>query len=95
MKTSVNRRSVRDKTSESSDELAAFLPAELRDLPNPQTELPAIAKNPGLIAKIDDAIRLVPTRHELLMQDARNLDFLDPGTVHLVLTSPPYWTLKK
>jgi len=27
--------------------------------------------------------------------DARCLDFLDDGSVHLVVTSPPYWTLKE
>jgi DNA modification methylase len=25
--------------------------------------------------------------------DARELSFLEAGSVHLVLTSPPYWTL--
>ena len=94
LKTSVNKRSLRDKIPQ-SDELEAFLPAELKHFPNPQTALPAIAKNQGLIAKIEDAIRLVPTQHQLLRQDARDLDFLDADTVHLVLTSPPYWTLKK
>lgn len=27
--------------------------------------------------------------------DARELDWIDDGSVHLVVTSPPYWTLKK
>ena len=27
--------------------------------------------------------------------DARNLEFIPAQSVHLVLTSPPYWTLKK
>jgi len=27
--------------------------------------------------------------------DARNLDWIPDGSVHLVLTSPPYWTLKE
>jgi modification methylase len=27
--------------------------------------------------------------------DSRELDWIPPGSVHLVLTSPPYWTLKE
>src|ERR1019366_7432812 len=95
LKTSENKRSLRHNAPQKTDELDVFLPRELLNLPNPQTALPAIAKTPGLTAKIEDAIRRVPTEHRLLMHDARNLDFLAAETVHLVLTSPPYWTLKK
>jgi DNA modification methylase len=95
LKTSENKRFLRHNALQKTDELDVFLPRELLNLPNPQTALPAIAKNPGLTAKIEDAIRRVPTEHRLLMHDARNLDFLAAETVHLVLTSPPYWTLKK
>jgi DNA modification methylase len=35
------------------------------------------------------------TTHRLVHGDARDLSFLDEGTVHLVVTSPPYWTLKE
>src|SRR5580704_6688330 len=95
LKTSENKRTLRHTVTQKPDGLEAFLPTELQDLPNPQTALPAIAKNARLIAKIEDAIRQVPTQHHLLMQDARQLDLHGPETVHLVLTSPPYWTLKK
>jgi DNA modification methylase len=33
--------------------------------------------------------------HEMRRADARELDFLPDQSVHLVLTSPPYWTLKQ
>jgi len=33
--------------------------------------------------------------HKLIQGDARDLSFLDDQSVHLVLTSPPYWNLKK
>lgn len=33
--------------------------------------------------------------HKLIHGDARDLSFLDDQSVHLVVTSPPYWTLKK
>ncbi len=35
------------------------------------------------------------TTHRLVMGDARNLDFIADASVHLVVTSPPYWSLKR
>lgn len=34
------------------------------------------------------------TRHALRLGDARSLDWIPGESVHLVVTSPPYWTLK-
>ncbi len=36
-----------------------------------------------------------PTTHRLINGDARDLSFLDDSSVHLVVTSPPYWNLKR
>ena len=82
-------------TSQTTDELTEFLPEELQNLANPQTAMPSIAKDPRLSAKIEQCLRQVPTRHHLLRHDSRDLDFQLADTVHLVLTSPPYWTLKQ
>ncbi len=71
-----------------------FVPEELAALDNPQTALPAIAKDARLIALIEEAIKQIPTRHDLHLGDARTIK-LEPESVHLVLTSPPYWTLKE
>jgi DNA modification methylase len=35
------------------------------------------------------------TFHRLINGDARDLSFLDDESVHLVVTSPPYWNLKQ
>ena len=35
------------------------------------------------------------TEHTLRLGDARDLSWISDGSVHLVVTSPPYWTLKK
>ena len=35
------------------------------------------------------------TFHRLINGDARDLSFLDDMSVHLVVTSPPYWNLKR
>jgi len=71
-----------------------FIPPELAKLDNPQTELPAIAKNAHLTVLIEDAVRQIPTQHDLFLVDARNIK-LKEESVHLVVTSPPYWTLKE
>ena len=70
------------------------LPAaeELQDLDDPQTALPRIAKDRKLTALIESVVKEVPTHHDLRLGDARNLQ---AEGVHLVLTSPPYWTLKE
>lgn len=36
-----------------------------------------------------------PTTHRLIHGDARDLSFLEDASVHLVVTSPPYWNLKR
>ncbi|MDE3178479.1 MAG: site-specific DNA-methyltransferase [Acidobacteriota bacterium] len=35
------------------------------------------------------------TRHILYQGDSRDMEWLEPASIHLVLTSPPYWTLKE
>ncbi len=76
-----------------SDQHEGYLPDGLPLLENAQRALPAIAKNAGLIAEIENAVRRVPTQHEIVVVDARQMQ-LDDESLHLVLTSPPYWTLK-
>jgi DNA modification methylase len=72
-----------------------YLPQEISVLKNPQTDIPRIAKNKKLIKQIESAVQQVPTIHKLYRADARNLSFVDKESVHLIVTSPPYWTLKK
>ena len=74
--------------------LADHVPADLRMLKGAQSDIPEIAHNPRLIALIEDAVQHIPTHHELLLGDARDLDDIPDESVHLVVTSPPYWTLK-
>jgi site-specific DNA-methyltransferase (adenine-specific) len=38
---------------------------------------------------------MLPTTHRLINGDARDLSFLKDESVHLVVTSPPYWNLKR
>lgn len=78
-----------------SFDLAAFVPAEIGPITNHQTDLPRIARDPRLTSCINATLRDIPTTHSLYRRDSRHLDFLDPGSIHLIVTSPPYWTLKQ
>ena len=77
-----------------TDSLEQFLPPGLWPLADHQTDLPRIARDPALTSAIARLLREIPTAHHLYCHDARDLDPLADGSVHLVLTSPPYWTLK-
>lgn len=37
----------------------------------------------------------IESAHYLVQADARNLSFVGSESIHLVITSPPYWTLKR
>lgn len=78
-----------------SSELAALVPSEVYPLNNLQTDLPRIAKDQRLLALIEDAVRHIPTKHILTHGDGRFMESLTPESVHLIVTSPPYWTLKE
>jgi len=72
-----------------------YLPQAVSVLENPQTDIPRIAKNKKLVKQIEAAAQQIPTIHHLYQDDARNLSFINDESVHLIVTSPPYWTLKK
>ena len=76
-------------------DLASVLPEKLRSLEDPQTDLPRIARDPKLTSLVESTLYQVPTTHRLHLGDAREASFLEPESVHLILTSPPYWTLKE
>ena len=78
-------------------ELEAFLPAEVLALAqiDEQKALPSLAKNPRLIHQIEQVVRQLPTSHRLILGDSRCIDSVPDESVHLVVTSPPYWTLKR
>ena len=35
------------------------------------------------------------TKHRLINGDARKIEYLRDSSIHLIITSPPYWNLKK
>ncbi len=44
---------------------------------------------------VERVLHRVPSEHKLVLGDAREMGFLDKESIHLVLTSPPYWSLKE
>jgi len=80
---------------QSPQNLTKYLPSELTNLSNPQTAIPSIAKNKKLLQKIHSILKDIPTHHELICADSRIGGRLAPNSVHLIVTSPPYWTLKR
>lgn len=75
--------------------LEVFVPSSLRSLGNPQTDIPRIARDAKLSSVVEAAVLRIPTSHTVHNSDARRMVFLEPESVHLVVTSPPYWTLKE
>jgi len=57
--------------------------------------LPRLARDHSVMSRIEGFVQQLQTRHELICGDARNLSHLCSGAVQLVVTSPPYWTLKR
>lgn len=78
--------------STSLDDVLPSWTHELRDL---QTAIPELAKDANRVAELDCVVGEIPTLHRSVRGDARELAGLEPNSVHLVLTSPPYWTLKE
>ena len=76
-------------------DLATWLPPALSEIADEQSLIPRIAKDAALIRDIEAAISNIPTRHELWQHDSRAMNFIADNSVHLVVTSPPYWTLKE
>ena len=74
---------------------ASWVPGEVGRITNHQTDLPRIAKDVRATAAIEAKLAEIPTTHSLYRADARQLEFLADNSVHLVVTSPPYWTLKE
>jgi len=57
--------------------------------------LPKLARDPVSVSVIEEAVLGTPTQHDLRLGDARDLGYIADASAHLVVTSPPYWTLKE
>lgn len=75
--------------------LEDLLPTWASELGDLQTAIPELAKNAKRLVDLECVIGEIPTFHRSIRGDARDLMGLESNSVHLVLTSPPYWTLKE
>lgn len=57
--------------------------------------IPKLARDQQAIRQIESVVQSKTTHHDLILGDARMASALEPNSVHLVVTSPPYWTLKR
>ena len=81
-----------------ASDLEAMVPGHLMELVrrDAQRSIPAIARDADATARIQPLLSEVPTSHRLLLGDSREIVAeLPEESVHLAITSPPYWTLKK
>ncbi len=80
-------------------DLDSFVPQSLRDFvqsgAKDQDRIPALAKDPEQVRAIEQAVREIPTHHALFLRDSRHMEVLPDESIHLIVTSPPYWTLKE
>jgi DNA modification methylase len=99
MRTRTTRRAAKSKTRHlaAPDPLDQLLSEHLPNLykrPLVQTAIPKLAKDASAVRAVEKLLKKVPTRHELWSGDARDIARVKDESVHLVVTSPPYWTLK-
>jgi len=79
-----------DFSPEERDTLARLVPnGRLDDI------IPEIARDRQIMHRIEALVQTLKTKHELVLGDSRSASALQPESVHLVVTSPPYWTLKR
>jgi DNA modification methylase len=79
---------LREYVPESCRELLSRTDRELK------SDIPALARDEARMGEVEQAVRSLPSHHELRHRDARDLGFLDDESVHLVVTSPPYFNIK-
>ena len=57
--------------------------------------IPKLAQNKDVTTLIMSLIPEVVTHHSLMVGDARSFNDIEDNSIHLIITSPPYWSLKK
>ena len=67
----------------------------MTDTDNLDKLIPLLAKDQIGLEKIREEISTRPTWHKLFIADSRNLSMIPNESIHLVVTSPPYWNLKR
>jgi DNA modification methylase len=59
-----------------------------------QRAIPTLARDGAMLQRIETIVQQLPTHHHLTLGDSRHMEMIPDASVQLVMTSPPYWTLK-
>lgn len=59
------------------------------------SEIPSLARDDELGEELSKKLDKLASIHTLYLGDSRNMAEVSSGSIHLIVTSPPYWTLKK
>ncbi|MYJ77281.1 MAG: site-specific DNA-methyltransferase [Caldilineaceae bacterium SB0670_bin_27] len=75
--------------------LESLLPSDLRSIEPDQSKrtIPKLARDPRFVSEMRQSLSDFKTEHKVVLGDARH-ERIAKSSVHLVVTSPPYWTLK-
>jgi DNA modification methylase len=87
--------SIQEEAILQKPDLSSIVPERIGVIKNASKDLPRIAKDKKLTDAIEASLRKVPTTHRLYISDSRDMSFIETESLHLVVTSPPYWTLKE
>ena len=66
-------------SKDATGNLFAFVPKELRNVGDPQTAIPRLAKDEQSVRIIEQAVQTIPTMHRLYLGDARNMSISNCG----------------
>lgn len=80
-------------------DLSEYVPDSCQPLLNKSTRelqsaLPELARDQGRMQEVEQAVKSLPTHHDLYLGDARNLSMVEDESVELAVTSPPYFNIK-
>jgi len=59
-----------------------------------RSELPALARDKDRMGEVEQAVKSLPSHHDLYHGDARDLSMIPEESLELVVTSPPYFDIK-
>ncbi len=88
----------KDHSTRVAEEASEAVSSVLQDLPQADNAPGAVEhmlRANGILRNLPWPAPFDCTTHRLHLGDARNLSWIADQSVHLVVTSPPYWTLKE
>ncbi len=83
------------KNTKKEKVMEKYAPNEILNIEYDQSTIPNLAKNEIITQKINYILPTLPTYHQFYNYNSTTINFLESESVHLIITSPPYWTLKK